>query len=367
MKRTETLFALILSAALMVGVVSCDRPAAEPALPPVKSAATLPSPAAVSATKPAAPSVAVAPTTTQVAPTTQAARWQDQPPIFSVYVGNHPADVTQYEKWLGKPADAVLVYTGDQNWADYEGSVGWAMGLFRPLNRRVLWSVSFIPKGATLADAAAGKYNDHWKKVAHKFDTWRPQDPIVFIRTAWEFNGGWFHYKAVGKAKEFIGAWRQFVDTFRSVSPRFRFDWCPAGGDWMPMKAADAYPGDDYVDVIGLDIYDQHKWRKIDDPAKRWKEIYLNGPNGLVWHRNFAKQHNKPMAYSEWGAGGAEAGDNPYFIEHMHQWFLDNHVVYASYWNSNSNYKGKLSTGAYPLMGEKYKELFGKPTTRPTE
>ncbi len=307
--------------------------------------------------------------TTGKSPASKPADWLGLPTIHSVYLGNKVEAVAQYEKWLGKPADALLVYTGDRDWADYEGSVGWGMHLFGPTDRRVLWSVSLIPKNATLAEAAKGAYNEHWKTVATKLAKWRPEEPILFIRTGWEFNGKWFHYSAVGKEKEFIGAWRQFVDTFRSVSDRFRFDWCPAGGDKMDMNVEDAWPGDEYVDVIGLDIYDQFKYRKIKDPAQRWKDIYLNGPHGLVWHRDFAKKHNKPMAYSEWGAGGSEAGDNPYFIEQMNKWFNDNHVIYASYWNSNAAYKGMLSDGTNPHAGEKYRELLGtkgKPASQPT-
>jgi hypothetical protein len=280
-------------------------------------------------------------------------------PIFGVYVGNDVKGVTAYETWLGRPTDAILSYTGDQSWADYEGSVGWAMGVWRPADRRVVWSVSMIPKGTTLAEAAKGTYNEHWKKVAEKLATFHPEEKVLYIRTGWEFNGAWFHYNAVHKEKDFIGAWRQMVSTFRSVSPRFRFDWCPAGASWFPMKAEDAYPGDDYVDIIGLDIYDQTKWCKIQDPEKRWNDVYLNGQYGLKWHQKFAQEHNKPMSYPEWGAGGTGAGDNPYFIEKMHDWMVENHVIYASYWDSNSNYHGQLSKDQYPNTGAKYKELFG--------
>ncbi len=45
---------------------------------------------------------------------------------------------------------------------------------------------------------------------------------------------------------------------------------------------------------------------------------------------------------------GNDAGDNPLFIERMHQWFLDNHVIYASYWDSDDAYQGRLSGGRYP-------------------
>jgi hypothetical protein len=283
-----------------------------------------------------------------------------QTPIWGVYSGNDPKDFTQYEQWLGKPAGAILGYTGGASWADYDGSVGWIMGVFSGLDRRVLWSVPLIPKGATLADAARGLYNDHYRMAAEKLAKWRPDEPVLYIRTAWEFNGDWFPWTAVGHPQDFIGAWRQFVDTFRSVSNRFRFDWCPSGGDKLQIPAEDAYPGDDYVDIIGLDIYDQEKWCKIKDPVERWNKVYLTGPYGLKWHQDFAATHRKPMSYPEWGIGGNDAGDNPFLIERMRQWFIDNKVVYATYWYSNSNYRGMLTADEYPMAAAKYKELFGK-------
>ncbi len=289
-----------------------------------------------------------------------AADSSDSKPIFGVYVGNDVKDVRQYEQWLGKPTEAILGYTGAANWQDYEGSVGWAMGLWAEIDRPVLWSVPLIPKGATLEEAAKGTYNDHYQHVAEKLAKWRPNEPVIYLRTAWEFNGDWFPCSAIGKAELFIGAWRQFVTVFRKASDRFRFDWCPAGGDHMKMKAEEAYPGDNYVDIIGLDIYDSEKWNKVKDPVERWNKIYLTGENGLEWHRNFAKQRGKPMSYPEWGVGGNESGDDPYFVEKMHAWFLENHVVYATYWNSNADYSGKLSDGQYPQSGAKFKELFGK-------
>jgi len=279
-------------------------------------------------------------------------------PIFGVYVGNdiNATDIPKYEAWLGKPTDGILAYTGDASWQDLDGSVGWAIGMWGKQDRRVLWSVGFIPKGASLVEAAKGTYNDHWKKAAEQLASTHPNEPILYIRTAWEFNGDWFHFNSRKNPQAFIGAWRQFVSTYRAVSPRFRFDWCPSGGTG---HVEEAYPGDDYVDIIGLDLYDQYRWCKIKDPAERWDKVALHGDHTLLWHQAFAKAHNKPMSYPEWGVGGAESGDDPYFVEHMHQWFIDNHVIYASYWDSNSAYKGQLSQGQYPESGAKYKELFG--------
>lgn len=288
--------------------------------------------------------------------------------------GNTPQTFTsnfhQFESWLGRPVDAVLVYTGLSGWRDYEGSVNWSIGIWAPIDRQVLWSVPLIPatvdgrKKATLKEAGEGRYNAHYRAVAQKLARYRPQDKVIYVRTGWEFNGGWFAWTVHGgKGDDFIAAFRQFVTTFRSVSPRFRFDWCPAWGDQVwekgkPRSLADFYPGDDYVDVIGLDVYDEVKYTKITDPKKRWKFALTRG-HGLNWHRNFAQKHNKPMSYPEWGVG--DAGDDPYFVEKMHDWIENNDVVYQVYWNSNSGYPGRLSTGKFPQAGAKYRELFGRP------
>lgn len=306
---------------------------------------------------------------------------EQQPAMIGVKVDGNDAgtflsNLAQFESWLGRPVQGVLSFSGMENWKTYEGTVGWAMGIWSKVDRPVFFSVPLIPakttgnQKATLAEAGQGLYNEHYRNVAQRLAGYRPGDAVIYVRTGWEFNGGWFPWTVHGgRGEDFKKAFQQFVTTFRSVSPRFRFDWCPAvgdqvyGGDGKPVKLANYYPGDEYVDVIGLDIYDESKYNKILDPKKRW-EHFLNRSHGLQWHRRFAAEHNKPMSYPEWGVGSG-GGDNPYFVEQFHQWIEDNNVVYHAYWNSNSAYKGKLSTGAYPQTGAKFRELFGKPGRKP--
>jgi hypothetical protein len=281
----------------------------------------------------------------------------DTKTMLGVYVGNTPSDVLTFEAWLGKPVDGVLGYTGHADWQDYDGSVGWAAGLWRELNRKILWSVPLIPIGASLDEAARGDYDSHYVKAARTLATFRLQDSVLYIRTGWEFNGDWFPWSAIGKEQSFIDAWRHFVTSFKSVSGRFRFDWCPNFGE-SGMNPEDAYPGDDYVDIIGMDIYDETIWCKIINNEARW-DYNLKEPYGLYWHRDFAAMHHKPMSYPEWGIGGNGSGDNPYFIEKMHEWCKVNKVVYQTYWNSDAAYPGKLSDDQYPNAAAKYREIFG--------
>ncbi|MCA9597422.1 MAG: hypothetical protein KC776_29110 [Myxococcales bacterium] len=277
-------------------------------------------------------------------------------PMVGVYVGNDPAEVTKFEAWLGRDVDGVLGYTGAASWADFDGSVGWAAGLWAPLDRRVFWSVPLIPAGASLASAAAGDYDDHYKQAAQKLAGFRPGDPKLFVRTGWELNGDWFPWAAQGKEQDFIGAFQHFVTAFRSVSNRFVFEWNVNMGNntSTQMNPETAYPGDQYVDFIGMDFYWNTQWDPK-DPDQAWTSM-RDRPYGLAWHQTFAAAHGKPTTYSEWGIMSDDAG--PY-IANAKKWFDDHAVVFHTYWDSNSAFQGKLSGGQYPKAAAAYISAFG--------
>jgi hypothetical protein len=315
-----------------------------------------PSPTTTSTSRPPAPTTT---STRPAPPTTAPSGCGARPsipatprPLVGVYTGNDPAGPPAFDRWLGRPADGILGYTGNASWTDYDGSVGWAIGVWKPLDRPVFWSVPLIPSGATLEAAANGDYNDHYRKAAQQLAAWRPQDPIVHIRTGWEFNGDWFPWAAKGKPEAFRKAFQQFVTTFRSASPRFVFEWNVNVGD-VGMNPETAYPGDCYVDIIGMDFYWNTQWDPA-DPAQAWSSM-LDRPYGLRWHQSFAAAHGKRTTYSEWGVGNNGAG--PY-IAQAQRWFADHQVVFHTYWDSNTAFTGKLSSGQFTDAGNAYRQAF---------
>lgn len=281
---------------------------------------------------------------------------------FGVFIGNKPADVINFEVWLGRQVDAVLSFTGAANWKDYEGSVGWAAySVWGQVDRPVYWSIPLIPNGATLAKAATGAYNHHYRKVAETLVRVRPNEPYMHIRTGWEFNGNWMPWSAIGKEQEFIGAFQQFVTTFRQVARengvagKFVFEWNVALGN-HGMNPADAYPGDNYVDIIGMDFYWNPKYDPK-EPIAAWKSK-VNRQYGLKWHQTFAAAHAKRTAYPEWGVQGDNAAE---YIERAREWFRKHAPVYQAYWDSNSAFPGKLSSEQYPNSAAAYYKAFHQP------
>ena len=154
--------------------------------------------------------------------------------------------------------------------------------------------------------------------------------PNAVIRLGWEFDGGWMPWSSPGNEALWVQAYRHVHDVFRAVSPGFKFDWNGDSGYLQGQTAA--YPGDSYVDVVGIDLYDKGMggataWnsstRSWSDPNAAWSRILPN----LQWQRDFAVSHGKPVSYPEWGLDGVNAtatynvgGDNPTFISGMYDW-----------------------------------------------
>ncbi|MFC4168921.1 glycoside hydrolase family 26 protein [Teichococcus aestuarii] len=272
---------------------------------------------------------------------------------LGVYLGNRPQDLPAFEEWLGREVDNIHVVSGFQSWADLIDSTRWnARELWHETPRDHQWSIPLIPLGATLEEAATGAYNARYRELATILIENSQTDGPIDVRTGWEFNGDWFPWSAIGHEEAYIGAFRQFVDSFRAVSDRFVFEW-NVNEAWGGMDPATAYPGDDYVDIIGMDVY----WNTLyftSDPYQAW-DMLLKEKYGLQWHQDFAAARDKPTAYSEWGVMTNNAEP---FVKAMKVWFDTHDVVFQSRWDSDDSFPGRLSDGSEPNTGRAYVETF---------
>ncbi|MDR0532901.1 MAG: hypothetical protein LBH01_03010 [Verrucomicrobiales bacterium] len=289
--------------------------------------------------------------------------------MLSVYVGNEPGALNDFETWFGRQADGVQLHTGYRGWSDYTGSVGWLQGVYAAVDRTKFWSIPLIPgaslngsdPGGTLAAAAGSSnsaYTTAWTTIANTLATGQPTGKI-YIRTGWEFNADWFPWAATnGKAADYVTAYRNFVTTFRSVSDRFVFEWCPNIGN-QGMNPAEAYPGNEYVDVIGMDFYYDVTWDSTDRNGLDAWNYKVSEEYGLQWVVDFAAEHGKPVAYSEWGVNNP---DGTAYMEAFADWLKNSpvEVLYQNYWNSNAAFAGMLSNDQYPLLSEAYLEAFNQ-------
>jgi len=275
-------------------------------------------------------------------------------PKLVVHNSNDPKDVLQFNAWLHRSADAIQLFGGRADWSDWKNSLDWMATLFNSAPIDIMWSVPLIPLGASLEAAAQGDYNQRYSELAQQFIGHYGSTKKINIRLGWEFNGkGWTPWSAVGKAAQYKAAYREFVKAFRDVASNFVFEWTPNIGD-VGMNPELAYPGDDVVDIVGLDFYYNTAWDPH-DPIQAWN-YFVSEKYGLQWHQDFAAAHHKVTAYAEWGVNSDAAGP---FILQAAKWFSSHGIVYHSYWNSNADFAGRLSDNQYPNAGAAYRSAFG--------
>lgn len=271
-----------------------------------------------------------------------------------------------YERWLGRRIHGVVDNADETGgWPEMLNSVRFLARSYQGKPYHLILGIPMIPYrgGSSLARGAAGDYDTHHREMARELV--RRGLGRCTVRLGWEFNGRWMPWFAGDDPESFKRYWRRTVDVYRRASPDFRFDWCPTLGR-KAMETDRAWPGADYVDVIGADVYNEW-WnaRSKDDRQARWHDEYIWTPFGLQWQISFARQHGKRISFPEWGTrpesahGGRGGGDDPFFIERMAAWFdaADDLMAYHGYFE---RVDVALSGGLYPRCAEAFKRLFGR-------
>jgi hypothetical protein len=214
--------------------------------------------------------------------------------------------------------------------------------------RRLVVSVPLLPRpdADKLDEVAQGRHDADFAAIARVLVDSGHRDAIV--RLGWEFNGGWFPWRAKGREGPWKAAWRRAVGAMRSVDGQaFLFDWTYTLSDHDATPVELAYPGDDVVDVIGADFYHQTWFQDGPSEQLRWQR-YVQAPRGLDWLSRFASAHGKWLSLPEWGTGyrtdGHGGGDSPAFVTQTLGWIARNRVLYHAYWNYPAkDYRAELS------------------------
>lgn len=329
-------------------------------------------------------------------------------PQAAVYRGPSPSApnfIDAYATWLGVPGIWGEDFQARESWDNVANPMWqlrpWGKWVQARPGRRLILSVSLLPGGwdlsgpkqgmidvgkpVSLERGAAGDYNKHFKMLAENLVKTGLGESI--LRLGWEFNGGWYAWRAKGKEAAFAEYWRQIVRTMRAVPGAEKLQFCfnPAQG-YQQFPAEKAWPGDEFVDYVAADLYDDswmadtYPWPKDATSAqiearqkKVWNELLLNGDHGLIFWKKFAAAHHKPLALPEWGVdnrpGGHGGMDNPYFIEQMHRFITDpaNNVAFQCYFDVKAGDGDHLLAPGlkglkteFPRSAERFKALFGK-------
>jgi hypothetical protein len=136
-------------------------------------------------------------------------------------------------------------------------------------------------KIATLRDISLGTYDAYFQEFAA---TVKDFGGPVFISVNHEMNGTWYPYSqdyagSGTTATEFIASWRRIVDVFRKAGANnVEWVWSPNVPDVGAVSAAKYYPGDEYVDWVGVSFYSGNTADALDPIYKTYaarKPIFI--------------------------------------------------------------------------------------------
>lgn len=108
------------------------------------------------------------------------------------------------------------------------------------------------------ARVAEGKYDEQLAAFA---DAVKSFDRPVFIRIGYEFEGSWNNYQPA----TFVAAWIHITKFLRARGVPFASVWCAAGASsgWPALDhLLKFYPGDEWVDWWGVDLFSEDEFAK---------------------------------------------------------------------------------------------------------
>jgi hypothetical protein len=228
-----------------------------------------------------------------------------------------------FATWRGRPLDVAMIYTDRASWSKLTGPDAYVFPYTANWPGKLVVSQPPFPDDGTsnLKDCAAGTYDAYWKTFGTSLVSNGRADSIV--RIAWEFNGDFWYYHATNDTQQFIQCWNHVASSIKATDPQVLTDWT-INSKYTPTDSCNGdprncYPGDAYVDYIGIDDYDEYP------PSTTTPfDTIATAPGGLTWIHDFAVQHHKRFGVGEWGvvsAGSQGGGDNPAFIQNMRSWF----------------------------------------------
>ena len=229
------------------------------------------------------------------------------------YGYNWPLVLDDLETVLGRKVPQIVVFRDfSQPFPDLDAREARARGK----TLQITWEPwHFSDPGAVkMADIAAGKYDkyiDGYAAAARAFGG------EISLRFAHEMNGNWYPWCLATNGqnpKIWLAAYRRVHDRFRAAgASNVRWVWCfnaesvPNTGWNDPFGA---YPGDNYVDAIGIDGYNfgdtlaHSRWQSF-------REVF-----GAAYARATKNHPGKPIFIAETGCAST-GGDKTRWLREM--------------------------------------------------
>lgn len=277
-------------------------------------------------------------------------------PVFhGVFLGDNGsgrdeirASIESFGRRVGKRPALVKTFfrLGD----DY-GPDGWVGQVLREVNRA--GSTNFValdlrwdgaPETGLLAAIEAGAADAAIRRAAAGL---RDMDATVLLELGWEMNGDW-DYPWQGAANGgagmgpavFAAAWRHIVELFRAEGAHnVRWVFSPVAGNPVAGRGLGEahwnwhghyYPGDDYVDYLGIHGFNGPSvWNT---PFLSFRDLFDSPDTDYILSDLYRRHPDKPILISEFACEETELGDKGAWVREAYRAIAAHPGVVGAIW-----------------------------------
>ncbi len=285
-------------------------------------------------------------------------------------VGAMLQPITDFDGWRGRPSDVALLYIGQRFFSkDYPAflkapALQTSLPALRSAGFTPILSIPLVNEAdaGRFADVAAGSIDGHHQAIADRLRQIMEQDKI-YLRLGWESDKGYpwsiTAHKGAGQPdpanpEDYRNAWRRIAEIYRNTVPGAVMVWNML--KHPPVNWATYYPGDDVVDILSIDLYDNGWGGSFDSDNKAWKRFGLGSydaasgrVDGLQGVLEFARSRGKKMALDEWAVANqtvseTDGANNNFFVPAVFA-FLTEHqddIEYEIYFNNDKKRRHQI-------------------------
>lgn len=205
------------------------------------------------------------------------ARAESGPPAFGVIIEGGPSNMAELDALEHAAGQSAQIFSYYQLWAynSFDPALNNAI-VARGMTPEITWEAWDWLKGvdqpeyslARIIDGGHDAYIHSWARAVR---TWKKP---IRIRLMHEMNSPHYPWGVTVNGNtpaQFVAAWRHVVDIFRANrANNVQWVWAPASSQDGTVPIAQIYPGDKYVDWVGVDGYNWgssvswSNWRSFD-------------------------------------------------------------------------------------------------------
>ncbi|MFT3925734.1 MAG: glycosyl hydrolase [Myxococcales bacterium] len=286
------------------------------------------------------------------------------PWVSGAHHSNEPAKYLEFGDWRGRTLDLATLYVDRTSWVNVVTPT-WFLDTFASFPGQLVLNEPLYPPDLGDNQACArGDYDGQWRMLGDLLVSRGRADSIV--RLGWGPTDPEHAWRSDADPSAWIACYRRVVDALRERDPSVLIDWSfdpiassiPQSGD-----PYDTYPGDDYVDIVGIDAFDRYPPTR-DEAA--WQAKF-ESPLGLGRAIAFARAHGKRLSVGEWGVvtcGDSSGGDNPFYVRKMVETFRANAdiLAYESYFDDREESCSQLlDASSAPMAAAEYVKQYSAP------